>query len=102
MDIFLQNTLTGKKEKFEPIQPGHVSMYNCGPTVYNYVHLGNLRSYIFADVLRRMFEYNDYKVAQVINITDVGHLVSDGDTGEDKMQKGAKREGKTAWEISEF
>ncbi len=102
MDIYLHNTLSGKKELFTPITPGSVSMYNCGPTVYNYAHIGNLRSFVFADVLRRMFEYNEYNVTQVINITDVGHLVSDGNEGEDKMEKGAKREGKTAKEVSEF
>ena len=94
MDIFLHNTLSGKKEKFTPIEPGKVSMYNCGPTVYDYSHIGNLRSYVFADVLRRMFEYNDYKVKQIINITDIGHLTSDGDEGEDKMTKALKRESK--------
>jgi len=94
MDIFLHNTLSGKKEKFTPIEPGKVSMYNCGPTVYDYAHIGNLRSYVFADVLRRMFEYNDYKVKQIINITDIGHLTSDGDEGEDKMTKALKRESK--------
>ncbi|MES2213243.1 MAG: cysteine--tRNA ligase [Patescibacteria group bacterium] len=102
MDIYLHNTLSGKKDIFKPITPGVVSMYNCGPTVYNYAHIGNLRSYIFADTLRRMFEYNGYAVTQVINITDVGHLVSDGDDGEDKMEKGARREGKSAKEVSEF
>ncbi|MDQ5949454.1 MAG: cysteinyl-tRNA synthetase [Patescibacteria group bacterium] len=102
MDIYLHNTLTGEKEKFTPITDGHVSMYNCGPTVYNYAHIGNLRSYVFADTLRRMFEWNNFTVKQVINITDVGHLVSDNDDGEDKIEKGAQREGKTAQEISEF
>ncbi len=102
MDIYLHNTLTGEKEKFIPITEGHVSMYNCGPTVYNYAHIGNLRSYVFADTLRRMFEWNSFTVKQVINITDVGHLVSDNDDGEDKIEKGAQREGKTAREISEF
>ena len=94
MDIHLQNTLTGKKEVFKPLKEGEASMYNCGPTVYNYAHIGNLRSYVFADVLRRMFEYNGYKVKQVINITDIGHLSSDSDEGEDKMTKALKREGK--------
>src|SRR3989344_5789285 len=92
--IFLHNTLTGKKEEFKPIKKDEVSMYNCGPTVYNHAHIGNLRSYIFADILRRTFEYNGYKVKQVINITDIGHLSSDGDDGEDKMTKALKREGK--------
>ena len=102
MEIHLHNTLSGKKEIFKPIKAGEVSMYNCGPTVYNYAHIGNLRSYIFADTLRRMFKWNGYKVKQVINITDVGHLTSDADFGEDKMEKGAKREGKSALEISKF
>ncbi len=91
MDIFLHNTKSGKKERFVPIKKGEVSMYNCGPTVYDYVHVGNLRSFIFADLLRRMFEYNKYEVKQVMNITDIGHLVSDGDDGEDKMTKALKR-----------
>ncbi len=94
MNIFLQNTLTGKKEKFDPIKEGEVSMYNCGPTVYNYAHIGNLRSYVFSDILRRTFEYNGLKVKQVINVTDIGHLSSDNDDGEDKMTKALKREGK--------
>jgi len=77
-------------------------MYNCGPTVYNYVHIGNLRAYVFADILRKTLEYNGYQVTQLINITDVGHLVSDEDEGEDKMEKGARLQGKTAREIAEF
>lgn len=94
MKIYLQNTLTGKKEEFTPLKEGVVSMYNCGPTVYNNAHIGNLRSYVFADILRRMFEYNNYKVTQVVNVTDIGHLSSDNDDGEDKMTKALKREGK--------
>jgi len=94
MEIFLHNTLSGQKELFKPLKEGEVSMYNCGPTVYNYAHVGNLRSYIFADVLRRVFEYNGYTVKQVINVTDIGHLSSDADDGEDKMTKALKREGK--------
>jgi cysteinyl-tRNA synthetase len=93
-ELFLTNTLLGKKEVFVPLEKGKVRMYNCGPTVYNYAHIGNLRSYVFADILRRTFEYNGYEVKQVINITDVGHLVSDADSGEDKMTKALKREGK--------
>jgi cysteinyl-tRNA synthetase len=93
-DIYLHNTLTGEKELFKPLKEGRVSMYNCGPTVYNYAHIGNLRSYVFADILRRTFEYNGYKVDQVINVTDIGHLSSDNDDGEDKMTKALKREGK--------
>lgn len=94
MEIYLQNTLSGKKEEFKPIKEGIVSMYNCGPTVYNYAHVGNLRSYVFADTLRRVFEYNNYRVNQVINVTDIGHLSSDNDDGEDKMTKALKREGR--------
>ncbi len=94
-DIQIYNTLSRKKELFKPLKAGEVSMYHCGPTVYDYAHIGNLRSYVFADILRRTFEYNFYKVNQVINITDVGHLVSDSDEGEDKMTKALKRENKT-------
>ncbi len=94
IDIFLQNTLSGEKEKFVPLKDGEVSMYNCGPTVYNYAHIGNLRSYVFADILRRMFEYNKYEVRQIMNVTDIGHLSSDSDEGEDKMTKALKREKK--------
>jgi len=94
MDIRLFNTLTRSKELFKPIRAGKVSMYHCGPTVYDYAHIGNLRSYVFADTLRRMFEANGYSVNQVINITDVGHLSSDADSGDDKMTKALKRENK--------
>ena len=94
MDIKIWNTLTRRKEVFEPIHPGQVGMYHCGPTVYDDAHIGNLRAYVFADILRRVFEYNKYAVHQVINITDVGHLISDADDGEDKMTKTLKRLGK--------
>ncbi len=94
MEIRLHNTLTGNKEVFKPLKDGEVSMYNCGPTVYDYAHIGNLRAYVFADTLRRVFEYNGLKVNQVINVTDIGHLSSDSDDGEDKMTKALKREGK--------
>lgn len=90
--IHFYNTLTKEKNAFEPLQRV-VSVYSCGPTVYDYVHIGNLRSFLMWDVLRRTLEYNDYEVKHVMNITDVGHLVSDGDTGEDKMTKGLRREG---------
>lgn len=102
MSIKITNTLTREKEEFKPIKEGHAGIYSCGPTVYNYAHLGNLRAYIFADTLKRMFLLNKYKVNHVINITDVGHLSDDADTGEDKMMKGAKREGKTVWDIARF
>lgn len=92
--VFLHNTLTAQKEEFVPLRARHVKMYNCGPTVYGIQHIGNLSMFVFADTLRRMLEWNGYVVKQVINITDVGHLVSDGDDGEDKMTKGLKREKK--------
>src|SRR5680860_1802755 len=98
----LYNTLTRKIEIFTPLNDGVATMYNCGPTVYNYAHIGNLRSYVFADLLRRTLEHYDYEVKQVINITDVGHLVDDGDEGEDKIEKGAKREKKSVQEIIDF
>lgn len=100
--IFLYNTLTLKKEEFKSIKKGEVGLYTCGPTVYNYAHIGNLRSFLFEDILQRTLKYNGYKVKRVMNITDVGHLTGDRDMGEDKLEKGAKREGKTAWEVAEF
>lgn len=96
----LYNTLTRKKESFKPINPPNVGLYTCGPTVYWYQHIGNLKAYIFADVLKRILTYDGYKVKHVINVTDVGHLTSDADTGEDKIEKAASKEGKTANEIS--
>lgn len=102
MDVKLYNTLTRKKETFKPIQAGNVGLYSCGPTVYNFAHIGNLRAYIACDVLKRTLELNNYKVKHVMNITDVGHLVSDADEGEDKIEKAAKRERKSALEIAEF
>ncbi|MEM3578351.1 MAG: cysteine--tRNA ligase [Candidatus Bathyarchaeia archaeon] len=101
-EIWLFNTLTRRKERFVPIENGKVKMYCCGPTVYWYAHIGNFRTYIFEDLLRRVFEFNGFKVEHVMNITDVGHLTSDADTGEDKIEVGAKRERKTALEIAEF
>ena len=98
----LYNTLTKKVEEFIPNEEGKVKMYTCGPTVYNFAHIGNLRTYIFEDVLQKGLEHLGYDVTRVMNITDVGHLTSDGDTGEDKMEKGAKREGKTVYEIAQF
>tara|TARA_Y100000310_G_C20677743_1_gene814075 strand:+ start:685 stop:2043 length:1359 start_codon:yes stop_codon:yes gene_type:complete len=98
----LYNTLTRKKEEFKPIHKGNVRIYSCGPTVYSYQHIGNLRSYIFSDVLKRVLLYDEYKVKQVINVTDVGHLTSDADTGEDKIEIASKKEHKTAKEISNF
>lgn len=101
MAIRLYNTLSRSKEEFVPLKAGQVGMYTCGPTVYDYAHIGNLRTYVFEDVLRRALEYNGLKVNHVMNITDVGHLESDADSGEDKMEKGSRRTGKTAWEIAE-
>ncbi|HLT24960.1 MAG TPA: cysteine--tRNA ligase [Ignavibacteria bacterium] len=101
-DLYLFNTLTRKKELFTPIEPGKVKMYCCGPTVYNYQHIGNLRTFFFEDILKRVLLYNGYEVFHVMNITDVGHLVSDDDEGEDKMEKGAEREGKTVWDIADY
>ena len=101
MDIYLYNTLTRKKDKFEPIDKKEVKIYSCGPTVYKDATIGNMRTNIFQDVLKRMMIYNGYNVKHVMNITDVGHLVSDGDDGEDKMIKSAKEENKTPKEIAE-
>lgn len=102
MKLKLFNTLTQQKEEFTPIVPGKVGIYSCGPTVYNFAHLGNLRSYVFADILKRVLAANSYAVTQVMNITDVGHLSDDGDNGQDKIEKGAERENKTVWQIAEF
>ena len=101
-DVFLYNTLTRKKEKFEAMTPGKVGLYCCGPTVYHFAHIGNMRTYVFEDVLVRALKYAGFEVTHVMNITDVGHLVSDGDDGEDKMETGSKREGKSAWEIADY
>lgn len=98
----IYNTLTRKIEEFIPNNKNEVKMYTCGPTVYHYAHIGNLRTYIFEDILEKSLNYIGYEVSRVMNITDVGHLTSDADTGEDKMAKGAKREGKTVYEIAKF
>lgn len=100
--MLLYNSLSHKKEEFIPIEAGRVSMYTCGPTVYHYAHIGNLRSYIMEDVLEKYLRFSGLDVKRVMNITDVGHLTSDGDTGDDKMLKGAKREHKTVMEIAKF
>ncbi|MBR3882922.1 MAG: cysteine--tRNA ligase [Clostridia bacterium] len=96
------NTLSRKKEEFTPIDSKEIRMYSCGPTVYYFAHIGNLRAYLFMDNLRRVLKYNGYNLKHVMNITDVGHLVSDADEGEDKMMKAAKRENKNPFEIAEF
>lgn len=93
-EISLYNSLTKKIDIVTPIQPGHIGMYHCGPTVYDDVHIGNLRAFLLGDLLRRLFEYHGYTTQQVLNITDVGHLISDGDSGDDKMTKALRREGK--------
>ena len=104
--LYLFNTLTQKKELFRPLSPPQVRMYTCGPTVYDYVHIGNWRTYVLADVLRRVLDYWGYQVDYIMNITDVGHLtgdnLGDADQGEDRIEKGARREGKSVWEIAAY
>ncbi|MDE2845264.1 MAG: cysteine--tRNA ligase [Gemmatimonadota bacterium] len=102
MPLVLYDTYTRSLREFEPLSPDEVGLYACGPTVYDFPHIGNMRTYVFGDLLRRALVFNGYKVRHVMNITDVGHLTSDADTGEDKMEEGARRAGKTAWEIAEF
>ena len=94
MALKFYNTLSREKEIFTPINPPNISLYSCGPTVYDFAHIGNLRAYVFADILQKTLEYCGYKVKRVMNITDIGHLSSDADSGEDKMTKGLLREGK--------
>ncbi|MFN8419442.1 MAG: cysteine--tRNA ligase [Anaerolineae bacterium] len=101
MALQLYDTYTRSLRDFTPLHPAEVGLYACGPTVYDYAHIGNLRTYIFEDILRRVLEFNGYMVRHVVNITDVGHLTSDADSGEDKMEKGARRTGKSAWQIAE-
>lgn len=100
--MILYNSASHQREEFIPVEPGKVKMYTCGPTVYHFAHIGNLRTYIMEDILDRYLRYLGYDVKRVMNITDVGHLSSDGDTGEDKMLKGARREHKTVMEIAEY
>lgn len=102
MPLRLFNTMTRNKEPFEPLHGNEVRMYTCGPTVYDYAHIGNLRAFLSWDLLKRVLQANGFSVKHAMNYTDVGHLVSDDDTGEDKMEKGAEREKKSAWEIAEF
>ncbi|KKK54881.1 hypothetical protein LCGC14_3080240 [marine sediment metagenome] len=97
----LYNTLTRRKEVFQPIHKRWVGLYTCGPTVYNYAHIGNLRTYIFEDILQRTLEEKGYTVKRVMNITDVGHLMDDADEGEDKIAKAARREKKDPWQVAE-
>ena len=98
----LTNSLTGRKEVFDSITPGLVKMYSCGPTVYSYQHIGNMRAYIFMDSLRRTLKYNGYKINGVMNVTDVGHLTSDADSGDDKMEMAAKKENKSPYDIAKY
>ena len=102
MKLELYNTLTKRKEIFKPLKKDFVKIYTCGPTVYWYQHIGNLRSYFFMDILKRVLKYNNYKIKSVMNITDVGHLTSDEDTGEDKIEKAALKENKTTKQITDF
>ncbi|WP_020614274.1 cysteine--tRNA ligase [Sediminispirochaeta bajacaliforniensis] len=102
MKILLYNTMGREVQEFKPIEDGLVKMYTCGPTVYNFAHIGNLRTYVFEDVLRRVFEYAGFKVEHVMNITDVGHLTDDADEGEDKMEKSSRESGKSVWEIAKY
>ena len=102
MEITFYNTLTKTKEIFKPLNEKEVRIYTCGPTVYKDATIGNMRTFIFMDTLRRMLKYNGYKLKHAMNITDVGHLVSDADEGEDKMLKSAREEGKTPLEIAEY
>ena len=102
MALKLYNSLSHQREDFVSLEPGKVKMYTCGPTVYHFAHIGNLRTYIMEDVLEKYLGYVGYNVHRVMNITDVGHLSSDADTGEDKMLKGAKREHKSVMEIAKF
>ena len=95
----LYNTLSRKIEEFKPQNPEEVKIYTCGPTVYGYQHIGNYASYVYWDFLLRTLIANNYKPKRILNLTDVGHLSSDADEGEDKLEKGARREGKTVWEI---
>ena len=100
--MLFYNTLSRKKEEFKSLKSLKVGFYSCGPTVYDYAHIGHMRTYVFVDVLKRALQYFDYKVNHVMNVTDVGHLTSDADSGEDKMEKGARRERKTVREIARF
>ena len=102
MNLRLYDTYTRSVRDFEPLNPGEVGLYTCGPTVYDYAHIGNLRTYIFEDILKRVLSLNGYQVKHVMNITDVGHLTSDADEGEDRMEKGSRRTGMTAWEIADL
>ena len=98
----LYNTLSHEIEEFTPANPDEIKIYTCGPTVYSFAHIGNFTAYVYWDLLIRVLRLNGWKEKRVLNITDVGHLTSDADDGEDKMEKGARREGKTVWEIAQM
>ena len=100
--LHLFDTYERKVRPFEPLDDKEVGLYCCGPTVYNYAHIGNLRTYVFEDLLRRVLILNGYQVNLVMNITDVGHLTSDADTGEDKMELGTRRTGMSVWEMADY
>jgi cysteinyl-tRNA synthetase len=102
MELKLYDTYERKLRPSEPLEPGKAGLYACGPTVYDYAHIGNLRTYLFGDILRRVLALNGYDVTHVLCITDVGHLTSDADTGQDKMEKGSRRTSQSAWDIAEF
>ena len=102
MTVRLYNTMSRTVEDFKPIREGEVGMYCCGPTVYNYAHIGNLRTYVFEDLLHRTLVKAGYHVKHVMNITDVGHLTGDGDDGEDKLAKSARENGRSVWDIAAF
>ena len=102
MELKFWNTMGRELQEFEPIERGKVGLYCCGPTVYDFAHIGNLRTYVFEDILRRTLEYAGYAVRHVMNVTDVGHLTGDNDEGEDKMLKGAREKGRSVWEVAEF
>lgn len=102
MKIYLNNSLSKKKEELKPIEKNKIGLYTCGPTVYDYPHIGNMLPYIFWDVLKRFLASQGYEVKHIMNLTDVGHLVSDADDGEDKMEKASRREKKSAWDIAEY
>ena len=101
MTIRLYNTLTRKLEEFKPLIPGKMGFYTCGPTVYWDAHIGNMRTFVNSDIIKRVFIENGYDVTHVTNITDVGHLTSDADSGDDKMEKGAARENMTVWDVAQ-
>src|ERR1700761_6105487 len=99
-DLVLYNSLSRSLERFVPIDPDHVRIYSCGPTVYNYAHIGNLRAYVFTDTLSRVLAWKGYPLTHVINITDVGHLTSDADAGDDKMEAAARAQATNIWNIA--